>query len=51
MNPGSKEARTAGCKCPVIDNNYGLGFPFEGRTEFWTSEACELHAVIKRYEE
>lgn len=25
-NPGSKEARNMGCKCPVMDNGYGYGY-------------------------
>lgn len=45
-NPGSEEARRAGCTCPVIDNGHGRG---SGRVDkngdplFWISEICPIH--------
>jgi hypothetical protein len=40
--PGSDEARTQGCKCPVLDNNHGklAPWPPDG---WWITEGCPLH--------
>ena len=45
-NPGSKEAQKQGCKCPVIDNHYGKGFPYPGvkGPAFYISSVCPIHA-------
>ena len=40
-NPGSDEAVSRGCTCPVGDNARGRGLP--GGT-FWINEGCPLHA-------
>jgi hypothetical protein len=37
-NPGSDAAREMGCKCPVLDNNHGLG-----HGPFWVNETCPVH--------
>lgn len=43
-NPGSAEAVKQGCKCAVLDNNYGKGFPYGGKKpSFWVSENRKLH--------
>ena len=42
-NPGSEEAIKQGCTCPVLDNNYGEGFPYDGETCFYISGDCPLH--------
>lgn len=43
-NPGSKEATDAGCKCPVMDNNYGSGIPTSiGEPNFWINDNCPIH--------
>jgi hypothetical protein len=50
-NPGSPEALSAGCFCPVLDNNHGLGIPWprdDGRDpyefpSFWVGDNCPLH--------
>jgi hypothetical protein len=44
-NPGSPEAVEKGCKCPVMDNHYGKGFPLgkENEPMFWVSFDCPLH--------
>lgn len=39
--PGSDEAVTSGCTCPVMDNARGKGLP---GGNFWISEGCPLHA-------
>lgn len=46
LNPGSDEARAAGCRCPVIDNNHGAGMgrDADGERTFVMSFACPLHA-------
>lgn len=42
-NPGSDEAVDQGCKCPIIDNRFGLGY-YAGRDgEFVTVGDCPLH--------
>ena len=41
-NPGSDEAITLGCTCPVIDNRRGLGVM---RDTFWIDGDCPLHAT------
>lgn len=45
-NPGSKEAIEQGCKCPVLDNCHGKGFPYGGSDEpcFYISGNCPVHA-------
>lgn len=41
-NPGSDEAISAGCTCPVIDNAHGKGF--RGRSgEFVMFDDCPIH--------
>jgi hypothetical protein len=41
-NPGSKEARALGCKCPVTDNHHGAGYRgLEG--VFVYNEDCPVH--------
>jgi hypothetical protein len=51
-NPGSREARDAGCKCPVMDNNYGEAPPWpskEGEPEgWWIREGCEYHTQMAK---
>ncbi len=42
-NPGSKEAMELGCRCPVLDNNYGKGSNF-GPNTFYINETCPLHS-------
>lgn len=42
-NPGSDEARVQGCRCPVLDNNFGRGCDFADG--FVTVEGCLLHWV------
>jgi hypothetical protein len=43
-NPGSDEALAAGCKCPVIDNNYGQipPFPPDG---WYMIVGCPVHEL------
>ena len=47
LKPGSKEAITAGCVCPVLDNNHGAGIKFivKGKEEinYWINADCPLH--------
>ena len=40
--PGSDEALTAGCKCPVLDNGHGTGSGW-GPGKFWVNGDCPLH--------
>jgi len=52
-NPGSNEAIERGCRCPVLDNHHGAGFPWprddgldpSEHPSFYISEGCPLHAV------
>lgn len=41
-NPGSHDAYEIGCRCPIIDNNYGRGY-LGVPSNFWISENCPLH--------
>ena len=52
-NPGSEAALALGCTCPVIDNHYGEGMPYDGPPDaetykagraYWISSDCPLHA-------
>jgi hypothetical protein len=45
VNPGSKEALAAGCRCPVIDNHYGRGVPTGDGPVFWITEGCPVHCL------
>ena len=43
-NPGSQEARTAGCLCPIMDNNYGKGRGGDGSRWGWIVVGnCPVH--------
>ena len=47
-NPGSEEARKAGCSCPVMDNGYGKGYmggvkDEDGNTIFVVNLSCKIH--------
>lgn len=41
-NPGSDEARTLGCHCPVLDNNHGRRPP--SPWGYWVNEGCPVHS-------
>ena len=41
-NPGSDEAVSQGCKCPILDNAKGRGAWGDPAT-FWISPSCPLH--------
>jgi len=45
-NPGSDEAIKLGCKCSVLDNHHGEGFPYSKNGEpcFWINGGCPLHS-------
>lgn len=48
-NPGSPEAKAAGCKCPVIDNGRGLGWPDDeapGGVAWWINGECPIHGSV-----
>jgi hypothetical protein len=43
-NPGSDEAITQGCTCPVLDNGHGCGrVDANGQPMFWINFKCPLH--------
>lgn len=42
-NPGSDEARTAGCICAVLDNNHGRWAPWPDNG-WWITHGCPVHA-------
>lgn len=48
--PGSPEAITAGCKCPVIDNGHGLGYLGQAGVYVY-NEDCPLHLWRDWFEE
>lgn len=42
--PGSDEAIKRGCRCAIIDNNYGKGaYIVDGKPVYWVSGDCALH--------
>ena len=51
--PGSDKAIGAGCRCPVLDNAHGAGFPWprdDGKDplefpSWWIMEDCPLHGL------
>lgn len=48
MNPGSREAIEAGCRCPVWDNGHGRGYlggmtDDDGNLIFVKVQSCPLH--------
>lgn len=44
--PGSKEAKTNGCTCPVLDNEYGLGIHKNGEKYGYIIEInCTIHSI------
>ena len=49
-NPGSPAALSAGCLCPVLDNEHGAGFPYPGGKgpAFWVNAACPLHGTKEK---
>jgi hypothetical protein len=48
-NPGSPEALVAGCTCPVLDNEHGVGAYVDehGVPQFWINEECPIHGEVK----
>jgi hypothetical protein len=44
-NPGSDEAQTEGCRCPIVDNHYGDGMykDKDGVAIFVVNMACPIH--------
>jgi hypothetical protein len=50
MTPGSPEAVAAGCTCPILDNNRGLGHTYHREPQdtdlirFWVAGKCPMHA-------
>ena len=54
QNPGSKEAREAGCLCPVMDNAHGKGYlggvrDEDGNTVFVIAGGCPVHDPKSTY--
>jgi len=45
-NPGTEEAQSQGCVCPVIDNHYGRGYRGEEGVFVFSME-CPLHLEAK----
>lgn len=43
-NPGSQEARDAGCTCPVLDNGHGRGYMGQPGV-FVKNETCPIHGM------
>jgi hypothetical protein len=44
--PGSDAALSAGCRCPVMDNNHGRYPPYEPN-DWWISELCPMHYLTE----
>ena len=45
-NPGSIEALSQGCTCPIIDNHYGEGIILDEKVSHWIIKGCPLHNSI-----
>lgn len=47
-NPGSREARDGGCRCPVLDNAHGQGARGTRGPDavFWIRGDCPMHGVV-----
>lgn len=44
--PGTRKAVLAGCKCPILDNNYGRGRGGNGAKYGWVvNEECPIHGT------
>ena len=41
--PGSREARDAGCRCPIIDNAHGRGYMCDNHERFVVNDNCPIH--------
>ncbi len=52
-NPGSDEAITLGCTCPVMDNAYGRGAWGTRGTDaiFWKTDGCPVHTIKEGIDE
>lgn len=49
-NPGSDEALAMGCRCPILDNNYGTGaYQDSDGPHFWINQDCPIHGPINGY--
>ena len=49
-SPGSDKAIKQGCRCPVLDNEYGAGCGMKGEDGnplFWIDSGCPLHGKEK----
>lgn len=49
-NPGSIEAVSKECICPVSENDYGNGINVAGEQMFWTNGNCPLHGEARENE-
>ena len=49
MNPGSKEAVSAGCICPEMENRRGAGayLRSDETIAFWVNQDCPLHGEME----
>lgn len=41
--PGSPDAVTDGCSCPVLDNHHGKGVRYPSGPAWYVNEDCPLH--------
>ena len=44
-NPGSREARDQGCKCPIYDNHHGQGIQLHDELIYWVHDKCPVHVI------
>ncbi len=44
-NPGSDDARSQGCTCPVMDNCRGAGIPTSTGVCFYYASDCPMHGA------
>jgi len=49
--PGSPEAQSLGCNCPVFDNHYGRGYWGDGKKYGWVHRVdCLVHRKLESTE-
>lgn len=42
-SPGSPEAVSKGCTCPLMENRCGSGVAYKGKRAFYLDHGCPVH--------
>lgn len=46
--PGTSEAISQGCTCPVEDNKHGVGVPLGHSVAYWCNTDCIIHGKVAK---